>query len=68
MSFELYLGFVAASVLLILLPGPNVALIVANSLAHGPRWGLVTVAGTSSAMVLQLALTVLGLSGLKGGV
>ena len=62
MSSELYLGFVAASVLLILLPGPNVALIVANSLAHGPRWGLVTVAGTSSAMVLQLALTVLGLS------
>ena len=62
MPWQLYLGFVAASVLLILLPGPNVALIVANSVAHGPRWGLVTVAGTSSAMVLQLALTVLGLS------
>jgi homoserine/homoserine lactone efflux protein len=40
----------------------NVALIVANSLAHGPRYGLLTVAGTSSAMVLQLALTALGMT------
>jgi threonine/homoserine/homoserine lactone efflux protein len=62
MHWDLYLGFVAATVLLVLLPGPNVALIVANSMAHGPRRGLVTVAGTSSAMVLQLALTVSGLT------
>ena len=64
MTFELYAGFIAASVLLILMPGPNVALIVANSLAHGTRYGLVTVAGTSCAMVLQLAVAVLGLGGL----
>ena len=43
-----------------LLPGPNVALIVANSVAHGARFGLLTVAGTSSAVVVQLSLTVLG--------
>lgn len=64
MSLELYLAFVAATVVLILIPGPNVALIVANSVAYGPRHGLVTVAGTSAAMVIQLALTVMGLSGL----
>ncbi len=63
MSFELYLAFVAATVVLILIPGPNVALIVANSVAHGARHGLVTVAGTSAAMVIQLTLTILGLSG-----
>jgi threonine/homoserine/homoserine lactone efflux protein len=63
MSFELYLAFVAATVVLILIPGPNVALIVANSVAHGTRHGLVTVAGTSAAMVIQLSLTILGLSG-----
>jgi threonine/homoserine/homoserine lactone efflux protein len=45
------------------LPGPNVALIVANSIAHGPRYGLATVLGTSSAMVLQLGCTVVGLTG-----
>ncbi|MGE0668216.1 MAG: LysE family translocator [Sphingomonadales bacterium] len=60
MSPELYLGFVFATVLLMVIPGPNVALIVANSVAHGPRYGLLTVAGTSAAMVLQLFLTVLG--------
>jgi len=62
MTFDLYLAFIAATVVLILIPGPNVALIVANSVAHGPRAGLLTVAGTGSAMVLQLALTVLGMS------
>jgi len=64
MSLELYLAFVAATVVLILIPGPNVALIVANSVAHGTRHGLVTVAGTSAAMVIQLSLTILGLSGI----
>jgi homoserine/homoserine lactone efflux protein len=61
MDAHLYAAFVAASMLLILMPGPNVALIVANSVAHGVRTGLVTVAGTASAMVIQLALTVLGM-------
>jgi threonine/homoserine/homoserine lactone efflux protein len=60
MSLDLYLAFVAASAILILIPGPNVALIVANSVAHGTRFGLLTVAGTSSAVVVHLALTVLG--------
>ena len=46
--------------ILIVIPGPNVALIVANSVAHGARFGLLTVAGTSSAVVVHLALTVLG--------
>ena len=55
-------AFVAAVVVLMLIPGPNVALIVANSVAYGPRYGLLTVAGTSTAMVLQLALTGLGMT------
>lgn len=59
-SFHLYIAFIAATAILILIPGPNVALIVANSMAHGTRFGLTTVAGTSSAVVVQLSLTVLG--------
>jgi homoserine/homoserine lactone efflux protein len=62
MQLHLYLGFVIASVALILLPGPNVSLIVANSIAYGTRYGILTVAGTSSAVLLQLALTALGLT------
>src|SRR5690349_22994661 len=66
MSVELYLAFVAAVTTLMLIPGPNVALIVANSVAHGARYGLLTVAGTSSAMVLQLGVTALGMTELLG--
>jgi threonine/homoserine/homoserine lactone efflux protein len=66
MSFSLYGAFVLAVTVLMLIPGPNVALIVANSLAHGARYGLTTVAGTASAMVAQLTLTALGMTTLLG--
>lgn len=66
MSPDLYLAFIAACAVLIAIPGPNVALIVANSVAHGARYGLMTVAGTASAMVMQLALVVLGASAVLG--
>jgi homoserine/homoserine lactone efflux protein len=62
MDWDRYFAFVATTILLIVVPGPNVALIVANSVAHGTRAGLVTVAGTSLAMVPQLGLTLFGMS------
>lgn len=58
----LYLAFLLTSLALIAFPGPNVALTISTSMTHGRRAGLVTVAGTSSAMALQLALTVTGMS------
>ena len=63
---HLYLAFVLAVTILMLIPGPNVALIVANSVTYGFRYGLLTVAGTSSAMVVQLGLTILGMTELLG--
>lgn len=62
----LYLAFVAASVVLILLPGPNVALIVANSVAYGTRFGLLTIAGSATAMVAQLTLLTFGMAAVLG--
>ncbi len=59
---ELLLALVAATVVLVLIPGPNVALIVANSLAFGLREGLMTVAGTTFGVALQLVLVVAGLA------
>ncbi len=64
MSPTSYAAFVAASIGLIALPGPNVGLIVATSLRHGTGYGLATVAGTTLAMPPQLALAVLGASAL----
>jgi homoserine/homoserine lactone efflux protein len=67
MSPALYATFVLAVITLMLIPGPNVALIVANSIARGPRAGLATVMGTCAAMLPQLALTGLGMSALIAG-
>ncbi|MDE2200735.1 MAG: LysE family translocator [Rhodospirillales bacterium] len=65
-ELHLYLGFLLASTVLFLIPGPNVALIVANSVAYGTRYGLLTMAGTASAMVVQLAVTAAGMAALLG--
>lgn len=62
----LFLAFVVAVTLLMLTPGPNVALIIGNSVAYGPRYGFLTIAGTTSAMVLQLGLTGLGITQVMG--
>lgn len=64
MPIDLYLAFVLASVVLILIPGPNVTLLVATSLAYGARRACATLAGTSAAIALQLVVTVLGMTSL----
>jgi threonine/homoserine/homoserine lactone efflux protein len=63
---HLFAAFVATVTLLMLLPGPNVGLIVGNTVGHGTGHGLLTVAGTTTAIAVQLALTALGLVSLLG--
>lgn len=62
MSPEVYLAFVAATLVLLVMPGPNVTLIVANSIAYGTRFGLFTVLCTSLSILPLLVLTVAGMS------
>lgn len=64
MSFinpDLFAGYLVAATALVLLPGPIVTLVVANSVAYGTRTGLATVAGTSSGNALLVAAGALGL-------
>ena len=56
MDIILYLTFLTVSFWLIIVPGPNVLVIVSTSIAHGRKRGLQTVAGTSFAMALQLII------------
>jgi len=56
------LTLIAATVVLVAIPGPNVALIVASSLRYGFRSGATTVLGTTAGVGLQLALVVFGLA------
>ena len=53
---------VLATTVLVVIPGPNVALIVANSLRYGIRMGVMTVFGTTAGVAAQLALVVIGLA------
>lgn len=62
MTIELYLAFVAATALLVLTPGPMVAYLVATTLSHGLRHGLMALIGSAAASAVQLAVVVAGLS------
>ena len=57
-----YLVYVAVSVALIAIPGPNVLVIVSTGMAHGRARALQTVAGTSTAMAVQLTVVAFGTS------
>jgi threonine/homoserine/homoserine lactone efflux protein len=56
------IALVLATAVLILIPGPNVALIVANSLRHGLKLGLITALGTTAGIAIQLFLIVAGMA------
>ena len=59
---HLYAAFVFATVILMLIPGPNVSVIVANSVSHGTRYGMLALAGTVSATLVQLTLVGFGMA------
>jgi threonine/homoserine/homoserine lactone efflux protein len=58
------IALILATVVLILIPGPNVALIVANSLRHGLKFGLITTLGTTAGIAIQLFLVIAGMAAL----
>ena len=62
LNADLFLAFALATTALILLPGPIVTLVIANSIAHGRRTGLETVAGSSVGNAMLVAAGALGLS------
>ena len=64
MSPELYLAYLLACIVIIIVPGPTVTLIIANSLSHGTRAGLLNVAGTQLGIALMIALVGFGLASL----
>ena len=61
MNLHLFLAYCVAVAILLLMPGPIVTLVVANSLSHGTRSGLATVAGASIGNAILLGATAIGL-------
>lgn len=67
MSPDIYLAYLLATIVIVIIPGPTVTLIVANSLTHGTRAGLLNVLGTQIGLAVSIALVALGLSSVIEG-
>jgi threonine/homoserine/homoserine lactone efflux protein len=61
-SFDNFLLFLAASVLLVLTPGPNLLYLISRTLCQGRTAGLVSLAGTTTGFGVHILAAALGLS------
>jgi threonine/homoserine/homoserine lactone efflux protein len=64
MVLELWLAFVAASAILLLVPGPTVLLVISYALGEGRRSALSTVAGVTLGDLTSVTLAMAGLGAL----
>jgi threonine/homoserine/homoserine lactone efflux protein len=62
MSLDLYAAYVVACAVIMIVPGPSVTLLAANSLRHGVRAGLLNVAGTQLGLAIIVAVVGIGLT------
>lgn len=62
LSIEILLTYVAACVAVIIVPGPSVTVIIANSMRYGTRAGLWTDGGTQAGLATMLIVLAAGLS------
>ncbi len=62
MSIELYAAYLVACLVIVIVPGPTATLVIANSLRHGTRAGLLNVAGTQFGLALMIAAIGIGLT------
>ncbi|WP_431273816.1 LysE family translocator [Variovorax ureilyticus] len=64
MSIELWLAFVAASAVLLVIPGPTILTVISYSVAHGRRANVPLVAAVALGDSTALVLSLLGLGAL----
>ena len=62
MSLNVYLAYLLAVVVLVIIPGPSVTLVIGNSLRHGMRAGLLNVGGTQIGLAIIIGIVGLGLA------
>ena len=61
MSIELWLAFVAASAVLLIIPGPTILTVIGYSMAHGRRANVALVAAVAMGDSTALVVSLLGL-------
>lgn len=62
MSPDVYFAYLLATIIIVIIPGPMVTLVIANSLTHGMRAGILNVLGGQVGLAISIALVALGLS------
>lgn len=64
MSLELFAAYLVACLVVIIVPGPTVTLILANSIRHGVRAGMMNVLGTQIGLAIMIGIVGIGLTSL----
>ena len=64
MSVELWLAFVAASAILLAIPGPTILLVISYALGHGKRAATATVTGVALGDFTAMTASMIGLGAL----
>lgn len=61
MSLQLWLAFAAATIVVLVIPGPTILLVLSYSLAHGRRLALPIVAGVALGDLTAMSVSMVGL-------
>lgn len=64
MAFELWLAFVAAATVILIIPGPTVILVASYAMAHGRKVAVATAAGVALGDLVAMTASLLGLGAL----
>lgn len=64
---ETLLSFIVACIIIVIVPGPTVTVIIANSMKRGAKAGLLNVLGTQLGLLSMIAVLALGLSAVVSG-
>ncbi len=64
MGLEMYIGFVLATILILIIPGPTIILVVSQAIVHGKRSVIPLVGGVVTGDFTAMSLSLLGVGSL----
>jgi threonine/homoserine/homoserine lactone efflux protein len=64
MNYEILLSFIGASMLLTIMPGPDIIYVLVQSMTNGKKYGIVTSLGLVSGIIVHTTLVAFGVSAL----
>lgn len=64
MDVEIFISFIGASLLLIIMPGPDIIYVMTQSLSNGKKYGIATTLGLISGNIIHTTLVAFGVAAL----